>query len=214
MTLVIDLVPLDEGDLVHQPPDTSTTIHRLSVFLARDVRNAAVLRTRILSPSPSLPDACFIDATLVPSLAVLQNAAAMATQSLPSLRTKSLHAELLWSLGGTKHIGRALSLFGIKDDSTDVLVAKFVGDDDSDESSADSMAGLREAVEVSGTLVEGWEAIEEGLREACDVEKVKKVYKIGAQEIELGSRREGYDERMREGLVHAVVGRIAARDCA
>ena len=221
----IDLAPLDtatdNADHADVGPSTSTEIDTtsgtttattLSVFLARNVSNAAALRAHILTPSCSM-DACFIDATLVPSLTVLRAAAAMAVQSLPALKTRTLHAELLWSLGGTKHIGRALSTFGIKDTSRHVLVAKF-------DAAAGDMEGLMGAVETAEEILggdggEGGDGgvgrLEEGLWGVCDVEQVKRVYKVRKSELALGA---GEGSKIPGGLVEAVVCRIAARDCS
>jgi len=215
----IDLAPLDtaidDADHADVGPSTSTELNTtsgttmpmtLSVFLARNVSNAAALRAHILTPSCSM-DACFIDATLVPSLTVLRAAAAMAVQSLPTLKSRTLHAELLWSLGGTKHIGRALSTFGIKDTSRHVLVAKF-------DAAAGDMEGLMGAVETAEEILggEGGEGrLEEGLWGVCDVEQVKRVYKVHKNELALGA---GEGSKIPGGLVEAVVCRIAARDCS
>ena len=215
----IDLAPLDtatdNADHADVGPSTSTEIDTtsgttaattLSVFLARNVSNAAALRAHILTPSCSM-DACFIDATLVPSLTVLRAAAAMAVQSLPTLKSRTLHAELLWSLGGTKHIGRALSTFGIKDTSRHMLVAKF-------DAAAGDMEGLMGAVETAEEILggEGGEGrLEEGLWGVCDVEQVKRVYKVHKNELALGA---GEGSKIPGGLVEAVVCRIAARDCS
>lgn len=184
----------------------------LTVFLVRNVTNAAAVRAEILSAAtadtpgasnttpdasgdaPSeITDASFIDASVIPSLRVIQAAAGMACQNLPALKAKTLHAELIWSLSGSKHIGRALSTFGIQDTSTNVLVAKF-------DATPEDVRALQ--ARVVGEVVEGNAAIEAALREVCDVERVKKVYGIRDAELEIG------------GLEESVVLRIAARDCA
>jgi EKC/KEOPS complex subunit CGI121/TPRKB len=187
------------------PPSNSTGpgAKTLSVFLVRNISNAAAVRADILtsaaneskgaSGSDKSVDAAFIDASLIPSLAVLRSAAAMTCQTLPALKTKTIHAELVWSLSGNRHIGRALSTFGVQDMSRDVLVAKF----DATEAELEELRGR-----VEGDKVEGLEAVEAALREVCDTAKVKKVYGIHDAELEIGN------------LEEAVVGRIAARDCA
>jgi EKC/KEOPS complex subunit CGI121/TPRKB len=184
------------------PPSTSAPRAKtLSVFLVRNISNAADVRADILAGAnvqdagdsgANIVDAAFIDASLVPTLSVLRSAAAMACQNLPALKTKTVHAELIWSLSGNRHVGRALSTFGVQDTSRHVLVAKF----DATEGEMEELRGR-----VEGELVEGVEAIEAALREVCDVARLKKVYGICDAELEIGSIEEG------------VVVRIAARDC-
>jgi len=53
--------------------------------------------------------------------------------------------------------------------------------------------------------------LEEGLWGVCDVEQVKRVYKVHKNELALGA---GEGSKIPGGLVEAVVCRIAARDCS
>ncbi len=187
---------------LQSPPSTSAPPAKtLSIFLVRNITNAADVREDILAGAHAaaagdsgagIVDAAFIDATLVPALSVLRSAAAMACQNLPALKTKTMHAELVWSLSGNRHVGRALSTFGVQDMSRHVLVAKF----DATEEELEQLRGR-----VEGEVVEGIEAVEAALREVCDVARVKEVYGIRDAELEIGSMEEG------------VVARIAARDC-
>ena len=194
-----------QGTPSQSPPSTSAAprARTLSVFLVRNVSNAAAVRADILAGATANEtdasgacgsvDAAFMDATLIPSLSVLRSAAAMACQNLPALKTKTIHAELVWSLSGNRHTGRALSTFGIQDTGRHVLAAKF----DATERELEWLRGR-----VEGEVVEEREAVEAALREVCDSAKVKKVYGICQAELEIGNMEE------------SVVGRIAARDTA
>ena len=163
----------------------------MSLLLVRDCRNAAALRAAILSQTPTPIDAAFIDASLIPSLDVVHVAAGMVCQG--PIKSKTRHSELVYTLHGTRHIGRALSTFGIKDDSRDVLVARF-------DATEDEMRALKALVE--GTVVEGKDAIERALRDdVCNVSLVRRQYKVTEEELQVGD------------LVESVMCRIAARDC-
>jgi EKC/KEOPS complex subunit CGI121/TPRKB len=194
MSLAVDLVSVYDRPRAgsQNQPSCSTdpyeyTHRTLSLFMVQGCENASSLRSSLESL-----DAAFVDATMIPGLAVLRAAAGMACQG--PLRSKSLHSELVFSLHGSKHIGRALSVFGIREDSRDVLVGKF---DATDEEIRD----LKER--IHGHIVEDMDEIEKLLKGGvCDVEKVKKQYKVTGEELEVGT------------LEESVIGRIAARDCS
>jgi hypothetical protein len=92
------------------PPSTSAPRAKtLSVFLVRNISNAADVRADILAGAnvqdagdsgANIVDAAFIDASLVPTLSVLRSAAAMACQNLPGAedqdRARGAHLVALW----------------------------------------------------------------------------------------------------------------------
>ena len=98
----------------------------------------------------------------------------------------------MFSLSGSKHIGRSLAKFGIKDDTTNLLVAMF---DASPEDLKKVMSSMR------GHVVVGEDAIRKELESICDTQDVCKTYKISNIELEIGN------------MTDAILSRIAARDC-
>ena len=84
-------------------------------------------------------------------------------------------------------IGQALGQFGIKDDSTQIIVGRF------DATEAD-MLDLQALVQ--GTIVSP-----EGVQGTTDAQSIQSLYKIQPAELDVGS------------LLDAVLCRIAIRDC-
>lgn len=170
--------------------------HTLNVFLVKECENAPELRTWILQGVPGLPEAALIDASMILDPVIVHAAAGMALQQhispTLSLKSKTLHSELVFSLSGSKHIGRSLAKFGIKDDTTNLLVAMF---DASPEDLEKVMSSMR------GHVVVGEDAIRKELESICDTQDVCKTYKISNIELEIGN------------MTDAILSRIAARDC-
>jgi EKC/KEOPS complex subunit CGI121/TPRKB len=92
---------------------------------------------------------------------------ALIAQSREKLVTRSLHAELVYNLSGSKHITDALRRWGVAADVTSVLVAVF------DASAADlqTLRGLVQGVEVGAA--EG--SIEHAVGGLVDLAATKKV---------------------------------------
>lgn len=95
----------------------------MSLFI--NVINSESLRSSVLDRSL---DIAFIDPTLVFSSFCLRAAAekALRSHSAGKLVTNSLHSELVYCLSASRNIGAGLSNFGIKSDSSSVLVAVFI----------------------------------------------------------------------------------------
>mmetsp|Transcript_13433 Transcript_13433/g.26781 ORF Transcript_13433/g.26781 Transcript_13433/m.26781 type:complete len:189 (+) Transcript_13433:158-724(+) len=169
--------------------------HTLSVFLVPQLVNARELRQSLMSGTLE-PEAALIDAGTLAHLLIVKAAAGLALQhhARGTLRTKTLHSELVYSLSGSKHIGSSLGTFGIKDDTACLLVAKF---DASDE----DMNALRNLVASNECILEEEEDINAYIDTCRDEKAITKAYKIVDQELQIGS------------LVDAIVCRIAARDC-
>ncbi|KAI8112215.1 hypothetical protein M9434_003539 [Picochlorum sp. BPE23] len=169
--------------------------HTLSIFLVPQLVNARELRQSLMSGTLE-PEAALIDAGTLAHLLIVKAAAGLALQhhAHGTLRTKTLHSELVYSLSGSKHIGSSLGTFGIKDDTACLLVAKF---DASDE----DMDALRNLVVSNECVLEEEEDINAYIDMCRDEKAIAKAYKIVDQELQIGS------------LVDAIVCRIAARDC-
>ncbi|CAL8470265.1 g9807 [Coccomyxa elongata] len=161
---------------------------QLSIWLFRNVRNAKAIQQQLVAGSLE-PELAFINANLVPDLLVVQAAAqkALAAHLRGSLRTRSLHAELVYNLSGSKHVGQSLQRFGLSEDTDQILVASFHMDD-------------TDAAKVL-SIVEGEPADLHTLSSLTDLATVKKVYKIVPPELDVGT------------LADAICCRIAASHC-
>lgn len=170
--------------------------HTLALFLVKECENAPELRTWILQGGTCLPEAALIDASMIFDPVIIQAAAGMALQQHISpglsLKSKTLHSEIVFSLSGSKHIGRSLAKFGIKDDTKNLLVAMF---DASPEDLKKVMNSVR------GEVVTGEDAIRKELENICDTQDICKTYKISNIELDIGN------------MTDAILCRIAARDC-
>ena len=170
--------------------------HTLTLFLVKECENAAKLRSSILQGGTDLPEVALIDASMILDPVIVHAAAGMALQQHMSttqkLKSKTLHSELVFSLAGSKHIGRSLATFGIKDDSTNLLVAMF---DASPEMIDKLMAS------IGGNVISEENEIRLELDSMCDRAEVCKAYKVSDCELEVGS------------ITDAILCRIAARDC-
>ena len=171
--------------------------HTLTLFLVKECENAATLRSSILQGGTDLPaEVALIDASMILDPVIVHAAAGMALQqhmsTTQTLKSKTLHSELVFSLAGSKHIGRSLAMFGIKDDSKNLLVAMF-------DASAEAVDALLASIE--GHIVTEESEIRQELDSICDRAEVCKAYKISDVELEVGS------------ITDAILCRIAARDC-
>jgi hypothetical protein len=108
----------------------------------------------------------------VPSAAMLRAAGsrALVAESRSRLVTRSLHAELVFNLSGSKHITDALKRWGVAPDTTAVLMAAF------DASAADLqlLRGLVQGVEVEVGGGAG-SSVEEAVASLADAAATKKV---------------------------------------
>lgn len=118
------------------------------------------------------PEATVVDGELVMDLFPLTVAAnkALTSNAREDLVTRSLHAELLHNLSGTKHIVESLKRFGISPKSDKILVAKFNASDE-------DVQKLRE-------LVKGKEVDVEMLPQLADVDRIKQLYGISPEETQ------------------------------
>ncbi|KZV85005.1 CGI-121-domain-containing protein [Exidia glandulosa HHB12029] len=106
------------------------------VALFDNVTNAKELRSRLISAATmSGPDGelereavnfAFVDASLVVSEMHLQTALlfALLADARTSLRTKTVHSEILWALNPTNNISEAIRRFGVSDSTTRLLVVR------------------------------------------------------------------------------------------
>ena len=165
----------------------SLSSHTIVVFLFVDVSNSAELQQQLTEGA--LDPACALfNASLVPSVFTVLQAAAKAAHSSDrqSLRTRSVHSEIVFNLAGSRHIGPSLAKFGIATGCPSVFLVLF----DPGE----------EAIRRAPELVRGRSVALDELGSVSDREAIKVAYKISDNELRESS------------LEQAVATRIAARD--
>ncbi|KAI0560528.1 hypothetical protein FGB62_111g02 [Gracilaria domingensis] len=176
------------------PQDASSA----EILLFRNVSNAKDILS--LTLTGEIP-AALLQARLVPDLFPALIAASKAVQDVSSwhvstsqkeragtMSTRNLFIEIIYNLSGSRNIGKALKTFGIKDDTTDILVIV-----------PNPQDGV---VEKIRRYIKAEEKPAAGncLKHIVDENTVKKVYGISEMELECGT------------LVDSVVTRMACRD--
>jgi len=111
----------------------------------------------------------------------------LAAEKRGALKTHSLHGELVFMLGGIKHIAESFKTFGLQPDTTAVLVARFDPKPEEEGALLDLMDGQLMPLD--------------GLSALTDVPRLCKHHKLTKEEEALGDR------------VASIVTRIAVRDC-
>uniref|UniRef100_A0A915AQF4 TP53RK-binding protein n=1 Tax=Parascaris univalens TaxID=6257 RepID=A0A915AQF4_PARUN len=142
-------------------------LFRACIF--RDVKNAIELREALRGGTI---DAAFIRAELVLETFILLAAANRAVHQAAHnrLSTRSLHAELIYSLSPSRNISDSLITFGIAETSRDLLVGIF--DDESGE----------KMVEIA-KKIDGRPASLDELSVIADYSLIKKVYHVTEPEF-------------------------------
>jgi EKC/KEOPS complex subunit CGI121/TPRKB len=170
-----------------QPDPYDVTQRRyLRICLFRDVRNAVELRKLLRTGEI---DAAFIRAEMVLEPFVLLAAANRAVHQAAHNRmyTRSLSAELIYSLSPNRNISDSLNTFGIAENSKDLIVAVF------DDTKGDKMVKLAKKIEGNPEpLVH--------LRDCCDLNLIEKVYETKTPET------------AGETLSDSIVTRILSKD--
>ncbi|KAL4075554.1 kinase binding protein CGI-121-domain-containing protein [Scleroderma citrinum] len=100
----------------------------------KNVKNAGAIRKRIIKAATAVgPDGdaereavnfAFIEAKLITSPLHLHTAInqALLADSQGSLRTKTVHSEIIWALNPTNNISEAIKLFGVSSKTTDLIL--------------------------------------------------------------------------------------------
>eukprot|EP00794_Sanderia_malayensis_P006256 gene6256-6975_t len=102
------------------------------------------------------------------------------------MKTKSVHTELLYNLSPTHNISESLKNFGIHENETELLMA--------------FIHKKTEELEAYFAHVDGTPVNAELVEECSNTDKIKKLYKITEQELEIGT------------ISDAVVCRISVKD--
>lgn len=161
----------------------------LHVGYFRHVKNSAQLRAAIMQQSV---DAAFINANMIVDAFQIQAAAArtLLSDEAGSLTTKSIHAELVFNLSGSRNVSESFRRFGIADDSEAIVVCVVDADDA-------KLSTLQQQVE--GTLTP-WNELGQHLQDK-DIELIRKFYRIQPDELRSST------------LIDAIVCRIATKTC-
>ncbi|KMZ62546.1 TP53RK-binding protein [Zostera marina] len=159
---------------------------KISLALYTDVTNSKEL-LQAMQEEKLEPETAFLNAVLIPDVFPVLAAAhiALLAKSRESLKTRTLHSELVYNYSGSKHITESLKRCGISDKTTYVLAARF-------HSSSET--------KTLEKLIEGREIDLEELEARANYGQIKKHYKIFAPELEIST------------LSEAITCRIAARD--
>ncbi|XP_077224660.1 EKC/KEOPS complex subunit tprkb-like protein isoform X2 [Tasmannia lanceolata] len=134
------------------------------------------------------PEVAFLNASLIPDVFPVLAAAhtTLMAKSRESLKTRTLHSELVYNYSGSKHITESLKRCGISDNTTYVLAARF-------NSSFDEMKAVEK-------LINGKEIDLEELEGKANKTQIQKHYKILGPELAIST------------LSDSITCRIAARD--
>lgn len=155
------------------------------VALFTNVRNAAFLRAQLLAGNQRFEYA-FIDASALISstqlLAAVFRACSALTSSPSRLRTRNVHAEVVFCLSPTNNIAESFKRFGVGDETTSLVAVK-VSHPEAEMSLGDVRKHLDEVVQ--GTCIDFNDA---NLEKSTDWAVVKKVYKLHVGEAAAGKR--------------------------
>ncbi|KAB2102077.1 hypothetical protein AG0111_0g9684 [Alternaria gaisen] len=161
------------------------------VALFKDVKNASFLRRQLLEANPDY-DYAFLDASMILTPHHLLSATFLALHGHLTHRakTRTPHSELVFRLSPNNNIGESYKKFGIADTTTALIAVKLPLSPSStastdekttyekDESITNESVSLHLGSAIEGTSVELGETGEE-LGMWCDVDKVRKAYKLG-----------------------------------
>ncbi|KAI8984890.1 CGI-121-domain-containing protein [Trametes punicea] len=159
-------------------PSESSTVH---IALFTNVSNSAALRSRIVRASQlDGPDGdtereainfAFIDARLICSLLHLQTAIyqAILAHTQGSLRTKTVHSEILWALNPTNNITEAIRRYGIADATTSLIAVRI------------SSSDMNNVQQRMSSVVDGTLTPLDQLAQITDWATVKKYHKLNGE---------------------------------
>ncbi|XP_078137520.1 EKC/KEOPS complex subunit TPRKB [Sander vitreus] len=161
--------------------------HRVTQMLFKEVKNAAELRQ--CAVEGKLNGALINPTMLVDPFQVLVAVnKAVNLQKIGKMKTRSLYSEIIFNLSPTNNISEAFKRFGSSDGDDSVLVVLVHNKDES------------QLVSDITARVSGRQVPAEEVSSLTDHTKIKKLYKVTAQEEKCGT------------LLDAVVCRMAIKD--
>ncbi|KAF8603544.1 CGI-121-domain-containing protein [Ceratobasidium sp. AG-I] len=192
-------------------------LSRVHIALFTHVQNAEKLRSRLIAASTAEGEEgqkereavnfAFVDAAPIASLAHLQSAIQQATLASTdgSLRTKTVHSEILWALNSSNNITESIKRFGVSPTSTSLFAIRVCGPDQSIE----SILGAMKAA------IEGEEVPLESLAEITDWGLVSKYYKVSNDPVVLeetkGGQKGVYSDDAKRVINEIVVSSVAMK---
>ncbi|THV07436.1 CGI-121-domain-containing protein [Dendrothele bispora CBS 962.96] len=172
------------------------------------VQNPAELKRRIIEAAKiegeegdkerDAVNFAFIDASLITSKLHLETAIyqAILAESQGSLRTKTVHSEILFALNPTNNITEAIRRYGVSDSTKSLLIAHIT-----DKSKSSSAIEEKLNKVVDGTMVSFKE-----LDAITDWDRIKKYYKL-----EKESKEKGAIQSQRSFIDNVVVSSVAMK---
>ncbi|KAI9704980.1 MAG: hypothetical protein M1836_006760 [Candelina mexicana] len=153
--------------LSHLPPDQP-----IYVSLYQDVKNAAFLRSQLLSGNSDFEYA-FIDASVIVSSTHILAAVFRAVNDMLNgrLKSRNVHSETVFSLSPNNNIAESFRRFGISDITPSLLIVKIpTGPNTTFESVQQHLCSV-----IEGTALE---FSDKSLSRLTDLARVKKIYKL------------------------------------
>ncbi|KAJ7246402.1 kinase binding protein CGI-121-domain-containing protein, partial [Mycena rebaudengoi] len=195
----------------YQLPQFPPHLSCVHVALYTDVSNSDSLRKRLIAASIAegatgeqereAVNFAFIETRLILSLAHLQTAIyqAILAESQRSLRTKSVHSEIIWALNPTNNITEAMRRYGISDATTSLIVVRVAGPEMASAEIEGNIDAVVEGVKSPFTALDG----------LTDWTAIKKYHKLG-NEIAIRDAQNDL-ERERAIINNVVVSSVAMK---